>query len=54
MLKLIPSIYSNIKKKNAGATRPMPWSIFESSNLCENTRACLDSQLKVTARLFLF
>ena len=27
--------------------------LFESSNLCENTRACLDPQLKITARLFL-
>ena len=26
---------------------------IESSNLCENTRACLDTQLKITARLLL-
>ena len=26
---------------------------IESSNLCENTRACLDPNFKITARLFL-
>ena len=26
---------------------------IESSNLCENTRACLDSQLQITARFLL-
>ena len=26
---------------------------FESSDLCENTRACLDPKLKITAKLLL-
>ena len=26
---------------------------IESSNLCENTKTCIDSQLKITARLLL-
>ena len=27
--------------------------VGESSNLCENTRACLDPQIKITARFLL-
>ena len=52
------SIYTKKKKKKTIWNYKVEIKIIqnykvESSNLCENTRTCLDPLIKITARLFL-